>query len=102
MIDGITGILDEVANNRAVIQTLTLLVIIYGLYLVYVLARIGKYPFRPFIFPVFIVVETFLFYLYVLIISPPPNATTTFFSGLIRLQTAAAFTITMKYLIKRV
>ena len=102
MIDTIRHALSEIANNRDVIQALTVLIVLYGLYSVYVLSKLRAYPFRPFIFPVFVAVEVFVFYMHVLVTSPPPSAGATFFSGLIRLQTAAAFAITIKYLIKRV
>ena len=102
MLDGITHILNEIANNRAVVQALTIIIVVYGLYLICVLARLKAYPFRVFIFPVFIAIEVFFFYVYVLATAPPPSAGATFFSGLIRLQTAAAFAITIQYLIKRV
>lgn len=102
MIETVSALLNQIVTNRAVMQTITVLILLYSLYSIVVLAKLKAYPIRPFVFPVFVVVETVLFYFYILATNPPPSESATFFSVLIRAQTAAAFALTIKYLTKRV
>ena len=81
--------------NRNLLQFITLNLSVLELILIMLMIHRKIIHWRYMVLPVAILLQLVVFYSYVLIVSPPPTESVTFWSGVIRFQTVAGLMVVL-------
>lgn len=82
-------------------QMVSIGLMLFILYQFFVYIKLDKHIFPIFVFPILIVFERILFYLYIVITDPSPNELGTTFSFFLGIQEVLYLVVLMNYLIKK-